>query len=312
MNSPVLSAATTPPDHHHLRPPMDRHPAERAPRERAGPETASMGALLLDSGKITAENAERVLRMQKELGIRFGEAAQRLGLVTEADIQQVLARQFEYPYLQRGEANFSPNLVAAFEPFSPQVEALRAVRSQLMLRWFARGRRALAVVGVGEGDGVSMFSANLAVVFSQLGEQTLLVDANLRHPCQHEIFDLKGRQGLSDVLAGRASLDAVERIPNFVDLSVLPAGTLPPNPQELLARASFRALNTQLESRYDVVLYDVPPFSKGVDALAVASRAGGVLLVARKDRTRISNVSRMAEQMAQAGAEVIGSVVVDF
>lgn len=302
MNSPVLSAATPPPEHHHVRPPMDRPPVE----------TTSMGAMLLDSGKLTPENAERVLRMQKELGIRFGEAAQRLGLVTESDIQQVLARQFEYPYLQRGEANFSPNLVAAFEPFSPQVESLRAVRSQLMLRWFARGRRALAVVGVGEGDGVSMFSANLAVVFSQLGEQTLLVDANLRHPCQHEIFDLKGRQGLSDMLAGRAELDVVQRIPSFVDLSVLPAGTLPPNPQELLARASFRALNTQLESRYDVVLYDVPPFSKGVDALAVASRAGGVLLVARKDRTRISNVSRMAEQMAQAGAEVVGSVVVDF
>lgn len=299
MNSPVLSATTPPPEHHHLRPPVDT-------------ETTSMGAMLLDSGKITPENAERVLRMQKELGIRFGEAAQRLGLVTESDIQQVLARQFEYPYLQRGEANFSPNLVAAFEPFSPQVESLRAVRSQLMLRWFARGRRALAVVGVGEGDGVSMFSANLAVVFSQLGEQTLLVDANLRHPCQHEIFDLKGRQGLSDMLAGRADIGVIERIPSFVDLSVLPAGTLPPNPQELLARASFRALNTQLESRYDVVLYDVPPFSKGVDALAVASRAGGVLLVARKDRTRISNVSRMAEQMAQAGAEVVGSVVVDF
>jgi chain length determinant protein tyrosine kinase EpsG len=181
-----------------------------------------------------------------------------------------------------------------------------------MLRWFAHGRRALAVVGVGEGDGVSMFAANLAVVFSQLGEQTLLVDANLRHPRQQEIFDLKGRRGLSDLLAGRAELDVVEHVPSIVDLSVLPAGTLPPNPQELLARAAFRSLNTQLESRYDVVLYDVPPFSVGVDALAVASRAGGVLLVARKDRTRISNVSRMAEQMAQAGAEVVGSVVVDF
>ena len=297
MNPTVLSAATPPPEHHHVRPP---------------PETASMGAMLLDAGKLTPENAERVLRVQKDLGIRFGEAAQRLGLVTEADIQQVLARQFEYPYLQRGDANVSPNLVAAFEPFSPQVEALRAVRSQLMLRWFAHGRRALAVVGVGEGDGVSMFAANLAVVFSQLGEQTLLVDANLRHPRQQEIFDLKGRRGLSDLLAGRAELDVVEHVPSFADLSVLPAGTLPPNPQELLARAAFRSLNTQLESRYDVVLYDVPPFSAGVDALAVASRAGGVLLVARKDRTRIASVSRMAEQMAQAGAEVVGSVVVEF
>ena len=301
MNSPALSA-TPAPDHHPLRP-----PAERPPHE-----STRMGAMLLDAGKISAENAEHVLRLQQELGIRFGEAAQRLGLVSEADIAQVLARQFAYPYLQHGEANFSPSLVAAFEPFSPQVEALRAVRSQLMLRWFAHGRRALAIVGVGEGEGVSQFSANLAVVFSQLGEQTLLVDANLRHPSQHEMFDLKGRQGLSDLLAGRAELDVVQRIPAFVDLSVLPAGTLPPNPQELLARASFRALHTQLASRYDIVLYDVAPFSTGVDALAVASRAGGVLLVARKNRTRIASVSRMAEQMAQAGADVIGSVVVDF
>jgi hypothetical protein len=64
----------------------------------------SSGGLLLESGKISPENAERVLRMQKELGIRFGEAAQRLGLITEADIQQVLARQFDYPYLQKGES----------------------------------------------------------------------------------------------------------------------------------------------------------------------------------------------------------------
>lgn len=295
---------------------MDRRAGERRPglrpTERRASETASIGEMLRDAGKLTIDDTERVLHTQTELGIRFGEAAQRLGLVTDADIRQVLARQFDYPYLQPGASGFSPNLVAAFAPFSAQAEALRAVRSALMLRWFAHGRRALAVLGVGEGDGVSLFAANLAVVFSQLGEQTLLVDANLRHPRQHTIFDLPGRQGLSDLLAGRAELDVVQHIACFADLSVLPAGTPAPNPQELLARAAFRALNTQLESRYDVVLYDVAPFSQGVDALAVASRAGGVLLVARKDHTPVAKVSRMAEQMAQAGADVIGSVVVDF
>jgi protein-tyrosine kinase len=149
-------------------------------------------------------------------------------------------------------------------------------------------------------------------VFSQLGEQTLLVDANLRRPRQHEVFDVKGRTGLSDVLAARAELDVINRVPAFVDLSVLTAGTLPPNPQELLSRESFRVLNAQLESRYDIVLYDVPSFSTGVDALAVAARAGGVLLVTRKNHTRIANIHRMNEQLAQAGAEVVGSVVVEF
>ena len=291
MNSPALTAAMT---------------ADPAIAE------SRIGVMLLDAGKITPENAERVLRMQKDLGIRFGEAALRLGLISEDDIQQVLARQFDYPYLLKGESALSPNLVAAFEPFSAQVESLRAIRSQLMLRWFARGRKALAIVGVDPDDGVSIFSSNLAVVFSQLGEHTLLVDANLRTPRQQEVFALKPRQGLSDVLAGRADLDVISKIAAFADLSVMPAGTLPPNPQELLSREGFRNLNAQLEHRYDVVLYDLPPFAVGVDALAVAGRAGGVLLVARKDHTRLSNVHRMAEQLAEAGGEVVGSVVVDF
>lgn len=273
---------------------------------------SSIGGLLLESGKITPEGAERVLRMQKELGIRFGEAAQRLGLITEADIQQVLARQFDYPYLQPGEGKYSPQLVAAYHPFSPQVETLRAVRSQLMLRWFTRGQKSLVVMSARPGDGASLFAANLAVVFSQLGEQTLLVDANLRQPRQHDVFNLSQRQGLSDMLAGRADLGAITRIESFVDLSVLGAGTLPPNPQELLSREGFTAMNTQLESRYDVVLYDVPAGGVGSDALAVAARAGGVLVVARKDHTPVSAISALNDQLAQNGVKIVGSVLVSF
>lgn len=273
---------------------------------------SSIGGLLLASGKLTPENAERVLRMQQELGIRFGEAAQRMGLLNEADIQQVLARQFDYPYLQPGEGTYSPHLVAAYEPFSPQVETLRAVRSQLMLRWFARGHKSLTVVGIDHGDGASLFCANLAVVFSQLGEHTLLVDANLRTPSQHAIFNTKGRQGLSDILAGRAELDIIESIDSFIDLSVLPAGTLPPNPQELLSRASFAALNSRMEQRYDVTLYDVAASSRGLDALVLAARTGGVLIVARKNRTHLGDIHALAEQVVQNGAKVVGSVLVDF
>ncbi|QNA99323.1 chain length determinant protein tyrosine kinase EpsG [Massilia sp. Se16.2.3] len=288
MNSPILSPL----------------PADTA--------DSRMGMLLLEAGKLTLDNAERVLRMQKDLGIRYGEAAVRLGLVSEDDIRQALARQFGYDYVQPGQGALSARLVAAYEPFSPQVEALREIRSQLMLRWFARGRRALAVVGADPEDGAALFAANLAVVLSQLGEQTLLVDANLRSPRQQEVFGLKPRQGLSDLLVGRTDLDAIVRVPGFADLSVLPAGTLPPNPQELLSREAFRTLHTLLENRYDVLLYDLAPFGYGADALAVAARAGGVLLAARKDHTRVADVARMAEQLVEAGAEVVGAVVMEF
>ena len=273
---------------------------------------SSIGGLLLESGKITPENAERVLRMQKDLGIRFGEAAQRMGLIDDADIAQVLARQFDYPYLQPGEGDCSPHLVAAYDPFSPQVETLRAVRSQLMLRWFARGHKSLTIAGVDSGDGASLFAANLAVVFSQLGEHTLLVDANLRSPTQHAIFNTRGRQGLSDILAGRADLDAIEQIDSFVDLSLLNAGTLPPNPQELLSRTGFSALNARMESRFDVTLYDVAASSRGLDALVLAARTGGVLIVARKNKTHLGDINAFAGQVAQNGAKVVGSVLVDF
>lgn len=271
-----------------------------------------MGRMLVEQGKMTLEEVERVRRLQKEEGLRFGEAAQRLGLVTEADIQQVLASQFDYPYLQAGGGNYPATLMAAYQPFSAEVEMLRSVRSELMLRWFRPGRKTLAIASVNPGDGTSLLAANLAVVFSQLGEQTLLVDANLRNPSQHKIFNLAAGRGLADVLAGRAGLDMLAMAESFIDLSLLPAGSLVPNPQELINRSSFVVMNETLCDRFDIVLYDTPAFSSAADALTIASRAGGVLLVVRKDHTRIADLTAFSEQLRRSGTEVVGSVMVSF
>ncbi len=273
----------------------------------------SIGRILLDMGKITPVEAERILRLQKESGLRFGDAALKLGLITEEDIQQVLAQQFDYPYLLPGQGDHPPELVVAYQPFGAQVEVFRAVRSQLMLRWFTAGHKALAVVSYNPSDGLSLFTANLAIVFSQLGERTLLIDANLRCPQQHEIFNLRNKQGLSDVLADRANIfEVICKIESFVDLSVLPAGTLPPNPLELLNRQVFDELNAQLASQFDVILYDTLAFSSGVDALAIASRTDGALIVAHKNNTRIDDMNDINEQLKSSGAELVGSVLIDF
>ena len=273
----------------------------------------SIGHILLDMGKITPVEAERVLRLQKESGLRFGDAALKLGLITEADIQLVLAQQFDYPYLLPGQGNHPPELVVAYQPFGSQVEVFRAVRSQLMLRWFTSGRKALAIVSYNPDDGVSLFAANLAVVFSQLGERTLLIDANLRAPQQHKIFNLRNKQGLSEVLADRANIfEVISKIESFVDLSVLPAGTTPPNPLELLNRNSFDELNDELARQFDVILYDTLAFSNGVDALAIAARTEGVLMVAHKNNSRLSDINAMSEQLKSSGSEIVGSVLIDF
>jgi chain length determinant protein tyrosine kinase EpsG len=280
------------------------------------PNTASraeftIGRILLDQGKLSTQDAERVLRLQKEKNLRFGDAASQLGLINEADIQQALALQFDYPYLTAGEGGYSQELVAAYSPFSPQVEGLRALRSQLMLRWFAPGNKALTMVGANPGDGSSYLAANLAVVFSQLGERTLLIDANLRTPGVSGLFNLGKGMGRSDLLADRAGLEAVVRIPAFIDLSVLPAGTLPPNPAELLSRGNLADLLQALSGSYDVILLDTPAASIGSDFQIVAARTRGAVIAVRKNHSRLNDVAGIKAMIAAAGAEVVGAVVND-
>lgn len=275
---------------------------------RAPKSDLTIGKLLLTTGKLTPQDAERVLKIQKEQGIRFGEAAIKLGLVTEADIQQVLSIQFDYPYLQDGKEKFSPELIAAYSPFCEEVESLRALRAQLLLLWFGEGKKTLAITSPLGTEGASTLAANLAIVFSQLGERTLLIDANMRQPRQHKLFKLGEGKGLSDILAGRADASVLKRISDFVDLSVLPAGTLPPNPAELLARPDFSLLLEALNRNYDVILIDTPAARVASDLQTVAARAGGALLVSKRNVTRLKELSSLRDLVA-TGAEVVGSVV---
>jgi protein-tyrosine kinase len=271
-----------------------------------------IGRLLIQLGKISFEDTDKILRAQQEHGLLFGDAALKLGLIREADISQVLALQFNYPYLQPGQGNYSEDLVAAYQPFSKQVEALRALRSQLMVRWFNEGYKSLAIVSPNAGEGVSYLAANLAVMFSQLGERTLLVDANMRDPRQHKMFNLKDNRGLSDIIAGRAGLEVVSKIEFFEDLSVLGAGTIPPNPQELLNRARFTHFINYSSSKFDVIIVDASPANTSADAQVTVAHCGGALLVSRLNHTRLADITEVRNQIAVTGARVVGAVINDF
>ena len=274
----------------------------------------SLGGILIDSGLLKPEDAERVLLVQKEHNLRFGDASIRLGLLTEADIQYALSRQFAYAYLRKSPGDKKPvsdELVAAYEPFSPRVEQLRAIRSQLMLRWFdkADNRQILTIVGTERGEGRSNLAANLAVVFSQLGERTLLVDADLRHPRQHELFFLENKIGLSTVLSGRSREEAIVRIPDLAGLCVLPAGPVPPNPLELLNRLNFDEFMLQVKATFDVVIIDTPAMSVAEDAAMIAVRTGAALAVAQSSQTRVAAFGDLVQGLMNAGVNVVGSVL---
>ena len=274
----------------------------------------SLGGILIDSGLLTPEDAERVLLLQKERNLRFGDAAVRMGLLSEADIQYALSRQFAYAYLRKtpgDKKTVSDELVAAYQPFSSRVEQLRAIRSQLMLRWYDKAdeRQVLTIVGSQRGEGRSYLAANLAVVFSQLGERTLLVDADLRNPRQHELFFLENQVGFSTILSGRAREEAIVRIPDLAGLCVLPAGPVPPNPLELLNRLNFDEFMIQVKMSFDIVIIDTPALSVGEDAAMIAVRTGAALAVARNGQTRDAEFTDLVQGLMNTGVNVVGSVL---
>lgn len=280
-------------------PPIDRHP--------------TVGGLLQEAGKLTDADAELVSSRQKAEKLRFGETALKLGLITESDLQQALARQFSYHYLAPGEGSFSRELVALYQPFGMQAEKLRALRSQLMLRWFSTGRKALAIAGIHAGDGASYLAANLAIAFSQLGQRTLLIDADLRRPRQHLLFNLGNRAGLSDVLVKRASsAAAVVHLASIPNLAVLTAGAVPPNPGELLSGAALPIQLDQFAQEFDVILLDTPVAEGSADAAMIGARSQGALLVLRQDRTQLAAASAFQSELGSAGAMLIGTVLNAF
>jgi receptor protein-tyrosine kinase len=277
----------------------------------------SLGGILIDSGLLKPEDAERILLMQKEHNLRFGEAAVKLGLLSEADVQYALSRQFSYAYLRKTGGDKKPvsdELIAAYQPFSPRVEELRAIRTQLMLRWFDKAdqRQVLTVIGPGRSDGRSRLAANLAIVFAQLGERTLLIDADLRNPRQHELFFLENKIGFSTVLAGRSREEAIVRIPDLAGLCVLPAGPIPPNPLELLNRLNFDELMIQAKSTFDIVIIDTPALSVGEDAALITVKTGAAIAVARRGQTRVDAFGGMIQELMNAGVNVVGTVLNDI
>lgn len=274
----------------------------------------SIGAILIDAGRMTVQDAERIMNFQAQADMRFGEAGIELGLISEADVLYALSVQFDYPYLPPGPNRpISGEVVAAYRPFSPEGESLRALRSQLQLRWLGGRsvRSSLAIVGTSRGEGRSYLAANLAVTFAQLGQRTLLIDADLRVPRQHKLFKIENQTGLSNLLAGRMQDQVVTFVHGLPGLAVLPAGPIPPNPAELLSRPTLSRILQQSLSTFDVVMLDTPAMLSGTDGMMLARSAGAALVVARTNKTRTTEFNDAVGAMSGAGVDVVGSVLVD-
>lgn len=280
------------------------------PSRPGGQAGRTLGAILVEAGRLEAAEAERIARFQADSGLRFGEAGVRLGLLAPEDIRLALARQFDFAGPSPGDAPLSAELLAAYRPGHSLVEALRTLRSELLLRWLdaGEGGKSLVLAGAGRGEGRSFVAANLAVLFAQLGRRTLLIDADLRNPRQHELFRLENRVGLSSVLAERADIEAIGLVPSLAGLSVLSAGPVPPNPQELLSRPRFAELLEQTRGLFEVVLIDSPAYGTAADVQVIAARAGAALLVSRPHAAALGEVSALVSALEQGRATLLGAV----
>lgn len=274
----------------------------------------TIGSILVTAGRLTVPHVDEIRRLASANKMRFGEAGLQLKLLTQEDIEFALARQYNYPILRRdGTPGVSEQLIAAYDPDSAAVEGLRGIRSRLLLQPQPEAAHTvLAIVSAERGEGRSAFAANLAIVFAQTGARTLLIDADLRNPRQHELFGLPNETGLSAVLSARAGMDVIQTIHPDLRLFVLTAGLKPPNPQELLSRSTFEALLARCAEQFKIVILDTPAAADTADAQVIAARAGAAVILARRHHTRRARLSTASHSLVQSGVKLVGSVINDF
>ena len=188
-------------------------------------------------------------------------------------------------------------------------EAYRKIRTSIDL-WGLPQPVRLLMTSAGQGEGKSTTAANLAIAFGQSGRQVALVDADLRRPHLHTLFDLRNVRGLTSLLVNReASVPKALRSTTFPNVSLIPAGASPPNAAELLASARMRDVLDEIAGLADVVIIDSPPVLGVSDPVILAAGGGAALLVAQAGVTRPQRLVRARDALLSANVVLLGAVV---
>lgn len=200
-------------------------------------------------------------------------------------------------------------LVVATQPRSAIAEAYRVLRTNVRFSSLDRPLHTLLVTSPGPTEGKSITAANLASTMAEAGLTVVAVDADLRRPRQHRLFDIDRLRGLTQALLDGRVDGNVHPTLYMGKLGVLPAGELPPNPSEILGSQRMRDLLAELAGQADLVIVDSPPSLPVTDAAVLARQVDGVLLVIEAGQTRRWTAQRALEGLQQVGGNVIGVVL---
>jgi chain length determinant protein tyrosine kinase EpsG len=284
--------------------------------ERAG-SPMELGAIdtlltkLVERGKLTEKQVEHAIDWQRRKGGDTRAAVQQMGLVARDDMLRALSQRYSYPILDDmpDSRRFSKELVVGHEPFGAPAEAIRSIRSTIASTALASGTRSICIIGPHPDAGVTYLASNLAISFAQMGIPTLLVDANLRDPRAGTLFGIsRSTTGLSDYLISKSRGQPCIQMDVLPNLALLPAGAVPPNPQELLSSPEFLALTDLFHDQFGVVLYDTAPCEVFSDALVIGARVSAAILVARKHRTGYREIATLVRKLESVRCAVVGSV----
>jgi succinoglycan biosynthesis transport protein ExoP len=187
-------------------------------------------------------------------------------------------------------------------------ESYRSLRTALLLS-SARELKVVAVTSAMAGEGKTATASNLAVVLAQLGRPVLIVDCDLRKPRLHQVFHVSNRIGLVNQLTGTADLDAVILPTEVPNLWVLPSGSTPPNPSELVASERMRELLRTLRGRFEYVIIDTPPALAVTDSTLVGVLVDGVVLTLRSNKVTREEARLVRDRLRQADIKILGAVL---
>jgi capsular exopolysaccharide synthesis family protein len=210
----------------------------------------------------------------------------------------------------KGGTDFRRRLITYEDPKSPVSESYRSLRTNISYASADKKIKSLLVSSPQPGEGKSTTTANLAIAFAQLRKRTLLIDADLRKPVQHNVFGLDRGPGLAEYLIGEVEeINTIVHPTKVENLSIITAGGLPPNPSELLGSAKMSSMVDQLEQEWDMVLFDSPPIVAVTDASMISSEIDAIAMVVKAGQTDRAAVDRALDTIKNVKAPLIGVIL---
>ncbi|WP_062296243.1 polysaccharide biosynthesis tyrosine autokinase [Demequina maris] len=246
------------------------------------------------------------------LAIGVAVALLRATLDTRIRNERDIERVTDTPVL--GGIVFDPKakqrpLIVHEDARSPRAESFRTLRTNLQFLDTERSARSFVITSSIPSEGKSTTAANLAITLADAGARVLLVGADLRRPKMAQYMGIEASVGLTDVLIGRLDLDHAIQRWGRSELHLLPAGSIPPNPSELLGSSRMDELIKQLDARFDVVLYDAPPLLPVTDAAVLAKLVGGAVVIVAAGKTHAPQLDSALQSLETVGAHVSGLVL---